>query len=133
MSHQDLVRDFYAARARRDWDAVAALLVGDIAWHEPGAEDYSGSHHGLDAVLRLLKRLVEVTEGTFSLEPTDFITTSEHTATNARWTASRGGVRVEGNELAVFRIADARIAEAWFHPDGYDPEALSAVFSFKNP
>jgi hypothetical protein len=30
----------------------------------------------------------------------------------------------------IFRIADGQIAEAWFFPDGFDPEALSEVFSF---
>jgi hypothetical protein len=37
---------------------------------------------------------------------------------------------VKGNDLAVFRIVDRRIAEAWFFQDGYDPQALEQVFSF---
>jgi hypothetical protein len=51
-------------------------------------------------------------------------------ATNARWSARREGVHVEGNDLAVFRIAEEKIDEAWFLPDGYDAQALSKVFSF---
>jgi uncharacterized protein len=127
-----LIRDFYAARARRDWAAARGLLADDVVWHESGSEDYSGDHRGADAVLGLLRKLVDVTEDTFALEPIGFIVTAEHVATNARWRAEREGIHVEGNDLAVFRIAMGRIAEAWFFPDGYDPQALSKVFSFAN-
>lgn len=131
MSNIDLLCDFYAARNRHDWDTVRTLVTEDIAWHEPGSEDYSGDHHGREEVMRLLQRLIEVTAGTFTLEPTGFIETAEHVATDARWRASRDDVHVSGGELAVFRIAHNKLAEAWFHTDGYDPEALRTVFSFE--
>jgi len=41
-----LIRDFYAARARRDWAAAHGLLADDVVWHESGREDYSGDHGG---------------------------------------------------------------------------------------
>ena len=66
----------------------------------------------------------------FSLEPIDVITTAEHVATNVRWHAERDGRRVDGNDLAVFRIAHRKIAEAWFFPDTFESEALTEVFSF---
>jgi ketosteroid isomerase-like protein len=130
-ANEQRIRDFYAARARRDWDAVAGLLADDVRWYEAGAEDYSGSHLGRDAVVALLRRLVEVTGGTFALEPLDFVVTADHVATNVRWHAERESTRVEGNDLAVFRLADGKIAQAWFFPDGYDPEALSTVFALR--
>jgi ketosteroid isomerase-like protein len=44
---EDLIRCFYAARDRRDWPAVRAMLTEDVAWHELGPEqDYSGDHRG---------------------------------------------------------------------------------------
>jgi uncharacterized protein len=128
-----LINEFYAARARRDWVAVRELLAADVIWHEAGDEDYSGDHRGRDEVVALLQRLVDVTEGSFRLEPVDFIATAEHVATNVRWSADRGGTRVEGNDLAVYRIADGVIAGAWFFPDGFDPDALTEVFSFEAP
>jgi uncharacterized protein len=126
-----IVREFYAARARRDWDAVAGLLTSDVVWRESdGNLDYSGDHHGRETVATLLARFDEITEGTFALEPRQVICTAEHVATNVRWRAERSGTQVEGNDLAVYRIANAQIAGAWFFPDGFDPEALAEVFSF---
>jgi uncharacterized protein len=126
-----VITEFYAARARRDWAGVRELLAADVVWHETGDEDYSGDHHGREEVTALLQRLVEVTGGSFRLDPVDFIATADHVATNVRWSAERGSTRVEGNDLAVYRVADGRIAGAWFFPDGFDPDALTEVFSFK--
>jgi ketosteroid isomerase-like protein len=130
---EELIRTFYEARSRRDWRAVRDILAADVTWHELGPEqDYSGVHRGRDRVTSLLERLVDVTEGSFSLEPLNAITTADHVATNVRWHAERGGRRVDGNDLAVFRIADGKIAEAWFFPDGFDAEALTHVFAFES-
>jgi uncharacterized protein len=126
-----IVRDFYAARKRRDWDAVRALLAPDVIWRESdGNLDYSGAHHGRDTVADLLTKFVEITGGTFALEPQQLICTAEHVAANVRWRAERSGTHVEGNDLAVYRIRNGQIAGAWFFPDGFDPEALAEVFSF---
>ncbi len=126
-----IVRDFYAARDRRDWAALRGLLAPDVIWREKdGSQDYSGDHNGRDTVAALLAKLVEITGGTFTLEPTELICTAEHVAANVRWRAERSGTQVEGYDLAVFRIADGQIAEAWFFADGFDPQALSEVFSF---
>ena len=128
---EQVVRDFYAARNRRDWDGVRELLAPDAIWHESdGNPDYGGAHHGRETVGALLAKFVEITGGTFMLEPKEVISTADHVAANVRWRAERSGTVVEGNDLAVFRIVDAQIAEASFFMDGYDPQALSKVFSF---
>ena len=125
------VLDFYDARARRDWEAVRALLAPDVIWHESaGNVDYSGAHHGRETVVGLLAKFIEITDGTFALEPRKLICTAEHVAASVRWRAERTGTHVEGNDLAVYRVMQDQIAAAWFFPDGFDPEALAKVFSF---
>ena len=124
------IRALYDARSRRDWDAARVLFAEEIAWHEPGEEDYSGDHRGRDEVVGLLQKLVELTEGTFQLVPEAFLNSVEHSAVLVRWWAERRERRSEGNEIAVYRFRDGAIAEAWFHPDGYEQDALSAVFGY---
>jgi hypothetical protein len=125
-----VIRDFYDARARRDWDAVRALLADNVGWHEPGNEDYSGDLRGRDDVVGLLQKLVAVTEDTFQLEPVGFLNAADHSAVLVRWSAERGGQRAAGNDTAVYRVHQGQIAQAWFYADGYEPEVLSAVFKF---
>jgi uncharacterized protein len=134
MAHVDskerAIRELYHARARRDWDAVRALLADEIGWHEPGEEDHSGDYRGREEVVALLEKLVAVTEGTFQLEPEAFLNSVEHSAVLVRWSAERQGRRSEGSEIAVYRFRDGEIAQVWFYCDGYEPEAFSAVFRY---
>jgi ketosteroid isomerase-like protein len=125
------VRDLYEARARRDWEAVGSAFADDVVWHEPGDEDYSGDHRGREQVVGLLQKLLAVTEGSFRLVPEAILNAAEHSAVLVRWWAERAGLRSEGTEIAVYRFEGDAIAEAWFHPDGYDPAALAAVFSYE--
>jgi ketosteroid isomerase-like protein len=128
---EQAIRRVAAARRRGDFDAVRALLADDIVWHEPGAADYSGDHRGGDVVVALMKKLAEITDRTFVLEPQELLVTETHAVARTRWWAERGGLRVEGNEIGVYRFADGRIAEAWFWYDGYDPAAHDVVFSYE--
>jgi len=127
---EQAIRALYEARARRDWDAVRALFADEVGWHEPGEEDHSGDHRGREEVVALLQKLVAVTEGTFQLEPEAFLNSAEHSAVLVRWWAERAGRRSDGNEIAVYRFHDGKIAQVWFYVDGYEPEAFSAVFGF---
>jgi uncharacterized protein len=124
-----VIRRLYAARAAGDLRAVGALLAGDIVWHEPGRFDYSGDHRGREAVLDLLARLRAATGGTFRLEVRDAVATGEHVAVTIHWSAERDGRRDAGQELAVYRVRDGRVAEAWFFPEFPDPAHHAAVFT----
>jgi ketosteroid isomerase-like protein len=126
------IRDFYEARSRRDWEAVGALLADEVGYHEPGEEDHSGDFRGRDQVVALLQKLVDVTEGTFDLEPEGhFLNLDQYSAVAVRWWADRDGQRSDGHELAVYRIHDGRIAEVWFYNEPSDADTFSRVFAFE--
>jgi ketosteroid isomerase-like protein len=125
-----VIRDLYGARARRDWEAVGALLADKVGWHEPGEEDHSGDFRGRDEVVALLQKLAEVTEGTFQLEPEEFLNLREHSAVRVKWWAERSGMRSDGYEIAVYRVDDGKIAQVWFYNEPSDAEPFSAVFAF---
>ena len=99
-------------------------------WHEPGEADYSGDHRDAEVVVSLMKKLSEITGGTFVVEPQEVIVTDDHAAARTRWSAERLGTRVEGNEIAVYRFAGGKIVEVWFWYDGYDRAAHDVVLAF---
>jgi hypothetical protein len=125
-----IVRELYEARSRRDWGAVLPLLAETVIWHEPGEDDHSGDYRGRDDVVALFEKLVAVTEGTFQLEPEGFLNSEDHSVALIRWWAERGGVRSEGNDIAVYRFQGNEIVEVWFHTDGYEQDPFSAVFAY---
>ena len=128
-SKEQVIRDLAAARRSGDFAAARDLIADDIAWHEPGDAVYSGDHRGADRVVSLWQQLAELTGNTFVVEPHEVLVSESHAAALTRWWAERDGVRVEGNEIAVYRFVDGKIAEVWFWYDGHDQQAHDAVFS----
>jgi ketosteroid isomerase-like protein len=88
----------------------------------------AGDYFGPDALIDHLNRLLERTESTFTLTPTQVIETDDYAAARIAWFAERAGVRSEGLELGIFRFRDGKIAEVSFFQDAYDLDKLRNVF-----
>lgn len=113
-----LVRTLYEARARGDLEAVRPILAEDIVWHEPDVgSEHTGDLLGPDAVLAMMREAQELTGGTFSLTPREVVANGEHAVAMIDWAAERGGERLEGKEVAVYRIRGDKVVEASFHQD----------------
>ena len=73
----------------------------------------------------MIGRALETTGGSFDLRVPSTVETSTHVAASVAWSATKGGRRIEGEELAVYAIRHGRIVAAWFHPgDIADDEAF---------
>lgn len=55
--------------------------------------------------------------------------TQSYVVTVVRWSAERVGSRAEGDEIAVYRVADGLVAEAWFFPEISDAVEHATVFT----
>ena len=125
------IRALYEARVRRDWTAVGTYFADEIGWHEPGEEVHSDDFRGREDVVALLQKLVEVTDGTFQLEPEAFLSLEQHSAAIVRWSAERDGRRSKGREIGVYRFEDNKIAQVWFYNEPADRDVFSALFAFE--
>ncbi len=75
---------------------------------------------GPEAVLAMMREAQEFTGGTFSLSPREVVANGEHAVAMIDWSAERGGERMEGKEVAVYRIRGGKVVEASFHQDDAD-------------
>jgi quercetin dioxygenase-like cupin family protein/ketosteroid isomerase-like protein len=113
-----LVRDFYEARASTDRAAVIALLAEDVAWHDPYPPPHGGNLHGRTAVLReVFDAAGELTGGSGHLWLVGQLALGELVLALVGWSSTFRGRTMESRELAVYRLADGSIAEAWFYPE----------------
>ena len=123
------IRAFYDARRTASRTGDLSLLepfIGpDVRWSEPDVGSHMGALDGRDAVLDMIHHALRTTGGTFDLRVTSTLETSSHVAASIAWSATKGGRRIDGEELAVYAVRDGRIAAAWFHPaDIADDEAF---------
>lgn len=116
-----LIRKLYESRNRGDLDGVRSMLAEDIVWHEPElGTEHTGDLHGLDAVLGMIGEAGKLTNGTFCLVPTEVVANGEHAVAMVDWSAERDGRRLEGKEVAIYRIRAGRVVEVSFHQDDTD-------------
>lgn len=128
MSADALIRRFYDARARGDRPAVRAMLADDVRWHDPYPPPHGGDLVGAETVLaEIVEAAGLITGGTTRLTLQSVAADGVLVVALVRWSATLDGRTMDGQEAAVFRVVDGRIAEAWFHPA--DPAASDAFFS----
>jgi len=123
-----LVRRYYAARARGDRAELEALLHPDVDWHDPYPPPHGGDLHGAEAVFRdVFDAAAQLTDGTTRLWVESAFATDRTAVALVGWSSTFRGRTMASREIAVYRIEDGRIREAWFHPE--DPEGARRFFA----
>jgi len=120
------VREGYQAFGKGDIAALDALFAEDIRWHEPGRNQFSGTHEGRTAVYEMLGRLMEVTEGSFRIEPRTVLGDDDHAVAVVDLSAHRGEHSFSVTNVHVFRFSGDRVSEFW--ETSGDQYAEDAVF-----
>jgi ketosteroid isomerase-like protein len=64
-----VIGEYFAPLAAGDFARVGELVHPDIRWHQPGANQFSGTLHGRDAVFAMIGRMGEPTGSTFAVAP----------------------------------------------------------------
>lgn len=116
---REVVAAFVEAVNRRDWEAVAGLVAPDFRRH--AAEAGPPALSGRDALLAFLRQEAEVfADGRETVE--DSITDGNKIAVRHRFSGTQTGSlgdlpptdrHAVADYIAIYRIADGMIAEAW--------------------
>lgn len=122
--HATLVRKGYEAFSRGDMDTLRSLMTGDCTHHVPGDHQLSGDYKGQDNCINLYQRLFEETDGTFNVDLERVLVDARgHAVSVHRYTAERGGKRIEQNGALVFRIVGDKMTDIDECQEDIDKEA----------
>ena len=107
------LRAFYDALSAGDAEALLGTLSPDVRFHVPGDGMLAGEYEGIQAVATLGLRASTETNGTFKLELLDVIANDTYAVSRHRWTAERGGRRIEMTNINAYRFHAGKIVERW--------------------
>jgi ketosteroid isomerase-like protein len=115
MAHpnEESLRRGYDAFGRGDVEAVLALFTDDIRLHIPGRNPVSGEYQGKDQVVGFFTKLMELTDGTFSLDVHDVLANDEHAVGLVTLRGERGGRTLDVNDAQVWHVKDGKFSEFW--------------------
>jgi uncharacterized protein len=113
--HPNVARviDGYTAFGTGDFAVLTDLFADDLVWHVGGRSQIAGDYRGRDAVFGMFGKLLELTEGTFHLEPHAVLADDEHAVALVIATASQGGRSITTNDAHVFHMRDGKVVEFW--------------------
>lgn len=107
-----VARQYVDALSAKDFATVTTLYADDLVWHQPGANRFSGTLHGPDAVNAMIGAMMTVSQGTFELAVTGApMVNGDQVAVPVHFSGRRDGATLGQDGVDVLRVQDGRIAE----------------------
>jgi ketosteroid isomerase-like protein len=103
-----LLRGF-GAFIQRDLASLQELFAPDVRWEIPGGSTLAGTYVGIEEVLAMLGRTLELSDGTYRTELEFVLADDEHAVAAYRATGRRGANELDLDQVLVCRFAGERI------------------------
>ena len=112
MNPIDIAKSYIKAAQTGDQALLASVVSQDVVWHQPGNNQFSGTHKGLAAVGAMLGRMMDISRGTFTIYKADhFMANGNWVAVSLAFKAQREGAKVDQPGVDLLRIENGRIVE----------------------
>jgi uncharacterized protein len=108
-----LVQKGYAAFATGDIATISGMFGPDMTWHAQRLGRLGGDHRGLPAVLRFFAESMELTQGTFRVEPQSFLANDRSVAVVVRSSGRRGATVLDDRQIHLFELDGDTVSEVW--------------------
>jgi ketosteroid isomerase-like protein len=109
----ELIRSGYEAFAKGDMETIATIFAADIQWNISGRNMISGTYDGQEAAFAFFGKLMELTDGTFSVAVHDLLASDDHVVVLVKESASRNGKSLESDDVHVWHLASGKAVEFW--------------------
>ena len=105
---------YFDALGRGDVPTAMAQLSPDVTWHQPGANQFSGDHRGLEGVGALLGGMMEASQGSFVIDSVHALMgNGDMVAASIHFAGRIGDSSMSMDGVDVVRLADGKIVEMW--------------------
>lgn len=104
----EIAKTYIQAAQTGDQATLASVISPDVVWHQPGNNQFSGTHRGMAAV----GQMMAVSKGTFSITRADhFMANGDWVAVSIEFAGQRDGLVLQQPGVDLLRIADGQIVE----------------------
>ncbi|MDI9894714.1 nuclear transport factor 2 family protein [Rhodococcus sp. IEGM 1381] len=122
----NVATDYFDALGRGDVPTLMGMLGTDVTWHQPGRNQFSGTHRGVDGVGRLLGGMMTASEGTFGLTVDGtMMVNGDQVAVPVRFAGRRDDASMDMSGVDLLTVVDGKIvAIHLFSADGEAEDAF---------
>jgi len=125
MNNIDITKTYIQAVQTGDHATLSTLISPDVVWHQPGSNQFSGTHRGMAAVGAMLGKMMEVSRGTFAITRADsYMANGDWVAVTLEFAGQANGVDLKQPGVDLIRIEGGRIVEVRLFSSDQDQEDL---------
>ena len=112
MNNIDIAKTYIKAAQTGDQATLGAIISPDVIWHQPGNNQFSGTHRGMANVGPMLGKMMEVSKGTFAITRADYyMANGDWVAIAIEFAGERGGIKLKQPGADLIRIEGGKIVE----------------------
>ena len=112
MNNIDIAKAYIKAVQTGDQATLGAIISPDVIWHQPGNNQFSGTHRGMAKVGPMLGKMMEVSRGTFAITHADhFMANGDWVAITIEFAGEHDGIKLKQTGVDLVRIEGGKIVE----------------------
>lgn len=112
MNNIDIAKAYIKAVQTGDQATLGSLISPDVIWHQPGNNQFSGTHQGMAAVGPMLGKMMEVSNGTFAITRADhYMASGDWVAVTIEFAGQANGIQLKQPGVDLVRIEGGKIVE----------------------
>jgi uncharacterized protein len=125
MNNIEIAKTYIKAVQTGDQAMLGSVISPNVVWHQPGNNQFSGTHSGMSAVGAMLGKMMEVSKGTFAISKADyFMANGDWVAIQLEFSGAVNGVKMIQSGVDLFRIEGGKIVEVRLFSSNQDEEDL---------
>lgn len=127
MTNIDIAKSYIKAVQTNDQATLGGLLSPQIIWHQPGANQFSGTKNGIAEFGAMMGAMMAKSGGSFAITHAHrYLANGNLVAIEIEFSGQREGAKVDQPGIDLLRIADGKIVEVWLFSS--DPEQEDAFW-----
>lgn len=112
MNNIDIAKTYIKAVQTNDQATLGSLIAPDVVWHQPGNNQFSGTHQGMASVGPMLGKMMEVSKGTFAITRADhYMASGDWVAITIEFGGERDGIILTQAGVDLLRIDGGKVVE----------------------
>lgn len=118
MTPKEVVMAYAQALGKGDITTAFSFFNPTAKWNQPGNNQFSGTKNGTDKIGEMLGGMMEVTNGTFAVNPNGNLTVNGNLVIMpVRFTGKLEDRNIDMAGFDLFDIQDGKIEEVWLFSD----------------
>jgi predicted SnoaL-like aldol condensation-catalyzing enzyme len=123
MIPKEVVQLFQEALGKGDAPTAFSFFATDVKWHQPGANQFSGTKNGIEELGKMFGGMMEASKGTLVVKPNGALMVNGNlVAAPVRFSGNNGINSIDMIGVDLFEVKEGKIVQVWLFSDAQQNE-----------